>query len=156
MDVESDFHTPAERYACTGRGWTKLLTWFFALCTWSILVAKANYADLSRREFTAFIFILLWLTSMFIYLTRACALNFILDKEVKLELYYCYAFAFLGFIAAICISTSTCEENTSTGAIPNCFGHFEASAVFAWFSFLMILWDFHLAMRLKNGSFWWQ
>lgn len=152
---ESDFNTPIERYACTKRGITKLGQWFFSMLAWTLLVSKTDYDKLSTRSFTCFVFVMLWLTSLFYYLGRSCGWRKIVDREVRCEMYYTSIFTFLTFIAAICISTTSCEE-VEGQQFPTCVSHYEASAVFSWFSFILVVVDLHIAYKLKTGAHWWQ
>jgi len=165
MDYENGgFERSVQRYACTGRGWVKLITWFFSMLAWTILVSRADYAEIGSREFTAFVFVLIWLSSIFIYLCRACALGFITNKEVHIELAYTSFFTVFSFIAGICISMTTCVDSPDNFmGIGNserfqCVGKtsFESSAVFCWFTFFLVLWDLQLAIKLRNGVFFWQ
>ena len=156
MDPASDFNTPIEKYACTKRGWIKLSEFFFSMLAWTILVSKTDYSTLSTRSFTCFVFVMLWLSSIFFYLSRSCGWRKIVDREIRVEMYYTSIFTFATFIAAICISTTTCEEPIEGGKVPTCISQYEASAVFSWFSFFIVLWDLHAAYFLKVGHHWWQ
>lgn len=156
MDTEaSDFNTPIERYACTIRGIVKLLEWFFSMLAWTVLVSKVEYSQLSTRSFTCFVFVMLWLCSLFYYLGRSCGWRKIVDREIRCEMYYTSIFTFSSFIAAICISATTCEEKEGS-TMPDCFSKYEASAVFSWFAFFVCLVDLHIAYKLKTGAHWWQ
>jgi len=158
MDNETGLERTQQRYACTKRGWVKLLSWFFSMLAWTVLVSKHDYDSLSQRSFTCFTMVMIWLLSMFFYLLRSCGVGFVINRETFIEVVYTGIFSFFSFIAAICITTTKCVITDPNAQVQkySCIGQYEACSVFSWFVFLLLVWDLCLAIKLRNGAYCWQ